>query len=138
MAKVQLNFPEPVLFTTQLDVRITDLNYGNHLGNDRVLSLLHEARVRFLKHLGFSEMDLGGAGVIMADATIQFKQEVFYGELLEISIAVTDISRAAFTICYRVTSAGNLVALAKTGMVCYNYQTHKVASIPELFLQRLN
>lgn len=137
MAKVQIDFPEKVLFTTHLDVRITDLNYGNHLGNDSVLSLLHEARVRFLQHFGFSEMDLGGVGIIMSDAAIQFRREVFYGEQLEISIAVTDISRAAFDICYKVSSAGNLVALAKTGIVCYDYQARKVSAIPEVFLQRI-
>jgi hypothetical protein len=45
-----------------------DINYGGHLGNDAVLSLVHEARVRFLKQQGYTENNIEGAGIIMADA----------------------------------------------------------------------
>ena len=43
---------QKIAFTTTLDVRISDINYGNHLGHDSLISLLHEARMRFLKQTG--------------------------------------------------------------------------------------
>ncbi len=55
MARVQIDFPEHFCFTTDIDVRITDLNYGGHLGNDKFLSIAHEARVRFLKQTRISQ-----------------------------------------------------------------------------------
>lgn len=133
-----IDFPETAQFSTELNVRITDLNYGGHLGNDSVLSLLHEARVRFLEHLGYTEMDVEGVGTIMSDAAIQFKSEAFYGEKLTIDIAVENFTRAAMDIYYKLSCGTRIVAIAKTGIVFYNYDKKKVVSIPEVFLRKLN
>ena len=106
MARIQINFPEKNIFATEIKIRITDLNYGGHLGNDTMLSLLHEARVRFLKHFNYSEMDVEGVGIIMADAAIQFKTEAFYGERLKIEIAADEFTRVAFDLFYRAYCSG--------------------------------
>ena len=39
--------PDSPFISTQT-VRIADINYGNHLGHDRLVSLLHQARVEAL------------------------------------------------------------------------------------------
>ena len=70
MARIKLDLPEQFPFSTELRVRITDVNYGGHMGNDALLGLLHEARVRFLTQYGFSELNICGAGIIMADSVI--------------------------------------------------------------------
>ncbi len=133
MSRIQINFPKEHVFSTEIKIRITDLNYGGHLGNDSMLSILHETRVRFLKHLGYSEMNVAGVGIIMADAAIQFKTEAFYGERLKIEIAVGDFNRVSFDIYYRVLSGTREVAVAKTGIVFYNYEAKKVAAVPQEF-----
>ncbi|MBK9504291.1 MAG: thioesterase family protein [Chitinophagales bacterium] len=133
MSRIQVNFPEKHIFSTEIKVRITDLNYGGHLGNDSMLALLHEARVRYLKHFGYSEMDVEGTGIIMADVAIQFKTEAFYAERLTIAIAVGDFSRVSFDIYYKVSSGSRDVAIAKTGIVFFNYEKKKVAAVPEKF-----
>ncbi|HRG86523.1 MAG TPA: thioesterase family protein [Chitinophagales bacterium] len=133
MSRIQVNFPEKHIFSTEIKVRITDLNYGGHLGNDSMLALLHEARVRYLKHFGYSEMDVEGTGIIMADVAIQFKTEAFYAERLTIAIAVGDFSRVSFDIYYKVSSGNREVAIAKTGIVFFNYVKKKVAAVPEKF-----
>jgi len=133
MSRIQINFPNQNVFSTEIKIRITDLNYGGHLGNDSMLSILHETRVRFLKHFGYSEMNVAGVGIIMADAAIQFKTAAFYGERLKIEIAVGDFSRVSFDIYYRILSGTREVALAKTGIVFYNYETKKVAAVPQEF-----
>ena len=138
MARIQINFPEKNIFATEIKIRITDLNYGGHLGNDTMLSLLHEARVRFLKHFNYSEMDVEGVGIIMADAAIQFKTEAFYGERLKIEIAADEFTRVAFDLFYRVSCSGRVVAIATTGIVFYDYEKKKVVSIPDKFYQKLN
>ena len=138
MARIQIDFPTRVQFSTQITVRITDLNYGNHLGNDSVLSLIHEARVRFLQYLGYSELDLAGVGIIMSDAAIQFKKEAFYGDVLTIEVATGDFSRVAFDIYYRLKIVDQEIAVAKTGIVCFDYATRKVVAVPEAFLQKVH
>ena len=65
MPRLKIDIPDNFAFETQIPIRITDLNYGGHLGNDKYLTLIHEARVQFLEHYGFSEMDVDGVGIIM-------------------------------------------------------------------------
>ncbi len=114
---------------------MSDLNYGGHVGNDAMLTLMQEARVQFYRHLGFAnELQLEGTiGQIIADATVVYRSEAFLGDVLLIEIAVTDLSRAAFNLVYRITNrhTGKEVALGKTGVVCFDYSLRKVVSIPE-------
>jgi len=135
MARVKLELPEKIIFSTELSVRISDINYGGHVGNDAVLALAHEARIRFLGHYGFSEKDIAGVGIIMADAVIIYKAEAFLGECLQIDIMVDDISRVGCDIFYRITNkdTGVEIARVKTGSVSFNYTSRQVAPVPEAF-----
>lgn len=136
MARIKLDLPAEFPFATELRVRITDVNYGGHMGNDSLLGLLHEARVRFLAHYGLSELDIGGAGLIMADSVIVYKSEAFPGETLVIEVGVTDFSRRGCDFVYRVTekTSGREVARAKTGIVFFDYQQRTVQKVPQRFL----
>ena len=138
MNRPRIDLPVSFPFSTELPVRITDINYGGHLGNDKVLTLAHEARTLFLASLGLEELAVGaGAGLIMADAAIEFKAEVHYGDILRVSVAVMNIGRAGFDIVYHFEAlkAGSPIttAVARTGMVCFDYGRKKVVSIPESF-----
>jgi acyl-CoA thioesterase FadM len=132
MSRVSIALPERFVFATELRVRISDVNYGNHLGNDAVLSLLQEARMRFLAQFGFTEIEAGGAGMVMVDAAVIYKAQSAYGDPLRIELSTEHWSFAAFDFVYRVTHAvtGREVARAKTGMCFINYATGKVAGAP--------
>ena len=129
-------------FSTTFAVRITDLNYGAHVGNDTVLSFIHEARVQFLKSLGYTELNLEGTGLIMSDAVIEFKKELYYGDEIRISVAAVDLNRVGFDLVYKLVKnsgqANTLLALAKTSMVCYNYLLKKVVQLPEPARRKLS
>ena len=134
MARIKVDIPAQFSFETRIPVRITDLNYGKHVGNDAILSLIHEARMQFLHQYGYTEMNLEGAGMIMADVAIEFKAELFYGDELSVQVAATDLSRVGFDLCYHLRKAVGgqfiTVALAKTGMVCYDYSMKKIVAVP--------
>ena len=136
MARIKLDLPEHFPFTIELRVRITDVNYGGHMGNDSLLGLLHEARVWFLAHYGLNELDVFGVGLIMADSVIIYKSEAFPGEMLEIAVGVTDFNSYGCDFVYQVTekTSGREVARAKTGIVFFDYQQRAVAKIPQIFL----
>lgn len=142
MARVKLDIPEKKIFTTNISVRITDINYGNHVGNDALVSIVHEARMQWLTANNFSELNIGGASLIMADLAVEYKAESFYGDTLTITISIGEITKLSFEIFYEITTNRNdkkiLIANAKTGMVCFNYETRKVTSIPEIFEQMIN
>jgi len=142
MARIKLLLPERKIFSTEIAVRITDINYGNHVGNDAFVRLIHEARVQWLSSNNYTELNIEGASLIMADLAVEYKGESFYGDVLNVEIAVGEISKAGFELYYIIhvnRSANNiLIAKAKTGMVCYNYEEKKVREIPEKFVQLLS
>jgi YbgC/YbaW family acyl-CoA thioester hydrolase len=121
-----------------IPVRISDINYGNHVGNDAIVSIIHEARMQFLKKHGYTELDIEGAGLIMADIAIEFKKETFYPEVIEVKIAFDEITKISFAIFYSLQVIRENViveiAKAKTGMVCYDYESKKITSLPARFL----
>lgn len=140
MARIKIAVAEQFSFSCQIPVRITDINYGGHVGNDTILTIVHEARMQFLKSLGFTEMDFGGNGMIMADVAIEFKNELFYGETIIASVAVTAISKIGFDLIYKLEKEEDkkIIAIAKTGMICYNYTAKKITTIPEIALEKLS
>ncbi|HSQ86922.1 MAG TPA: hypothetical protein VLM43_19620 [Desulfobacterales bacterium] len=59
MARVKLTPLDHYQNIYETTVEVTDINYGNHLGNDALVGIIHRARVHFLHRLGASENDLG-------------------------------------------------------------------------------
>jgi len=141
MARIKIDLPEQFSFSTSIPIRITDLNYGNHVGNDAVLSIIHEARMQFLKNFGYTEMEFAGVGMIMSDVAIEFKSELFYGDIVIASVTATGFSKMGFDIYYKLEKAAagknELVAAAKTGMICFDYDKRKIVSIPEAAIKKL-
>ncbi len=136
MARVKLKFPnENPLFTTIIPIRVNDLNYYNHVGNDSILSIVHEARMQFLRNHGFDEINAGGVSLIMADVMIAYKGESFYGDKLEAAIFAEEITEHSFDLLYRITTIRDNIEIniahAKTGMVCFNYEVRKIALMTE-------
>ncbi len=135
MARIKIDLSRNFSFTCQIPVRITDINYGGHVGNDMVLSIIHEARMQFFKQFGYTEMNFAGAAMIMADAAIEFKNELFYGDVVIASVTTGEISKIGFELLYKLEKAKGdsikLVAAAKTGMICYDYEKKKMVAVPD-------
>ena len=141
MARIEIQLPEKFIFQTDISVRVSDLNYGNHVGNDSILTLMQEARALLYRSVGFeSEVEIDGAiGQIISDAAIVYKSESFLGDTLQIEIAVGDLNKYGFDLFYRLTNklTGKEVARGKTGIVCFDYSKRKIALIPESLVEKL-
>lgn len=135
MARIKLSVPEKSHFSTTIKLRISDINYGGHLGNDAVLSLAHEARMQFLAHYGWKELDVAGCGLIQSDTAIVYKSEGYYGDEIQIDISIYDMHRCGFDIFYAMKnlSSGKDLAYVKTGMITYDYSKAKVMGLPVVF-----
>lgn len=143
MSRVKLDIPQKLFNTSlKIPVRITDINYGNHVGNDSIVSIIHEARIQFLQQYDYTELNIEGLGLIMSDLQVEFKNESFYKDIIEVKIGVAEITKVGFALYYVLSVKRNneeiIIANAKTGMVCYNYQAKKVTSIPKKFLEILS
>ena len=141
MARIQIDLQDNYLFTTEMTVRASDLNYGNHVGHDRILTLMQEARIQYYRSLGFkSELNFEGAvGQVIADAVVQYKSESYLGDQLIVKIAVSDFNKYGFDMHYLLTNklTGKEVARGKTGIVCFDYDLKKIARIPEVLKLKL-
>ena len=114
--RIQINLPEHFCFATRITVEVGHLNYGNHLANDAVLRIAHEARLRFLAAHGCSETDAFGAGLIMADA-------------------LGEIGKAGFPFFAKLTRLSDQAEIARVqcGMVFFNYATQRIERTPDTF-----
>ena len=141
MARVHLDIPENFLFTAQFTVRASDLNYGNHLGHDALLTLMQEARIQFYRSLGFTnELSFEDAvGQVITDAIVQYKSESFLGDQLVIKLGISNVSKYGFDMYYLMENemTHKEVARGKTGIVCFDYSNRKVAAIPQVLKEKL-
>ena len=133
MPRVKLIERPDYRFAVEILVRTTDLNYGGHLGNDRLLSLVHEARVAFLADHGWSELDCTGVSLILGDTAVVYRAEAFAGDVLRFEVDAGEASRSGLRLFYRITRSGDdrLIALVENGMACFDYQASKIVTLPE-------
>jgi acyl-CoA thioesterase FadM len=136
MARLILTFPEDqYYYTTLMTVRVTDINAGNHLGNDSMISMISEARARFLFEYGVSETEGDGTGIIVTDLATTYRAEAHARDQLLFEVGVMDFNKYGGDIIFRVTRPRDktLVAMAKQGFVFFNYKTSQVVVMPEEF-----
>ncbi len=135
MARIKIQQPEHYIASISVPVRITDINYGNHVGNDAFVAIIHESRMQWLRQLGYTELNVEGIGLIMSELAVDFKNESFYGDLVEIKIGIGEMTRVSFELIYQLSAARNeqqvLLAHARTTMVCYDYAAKKIVAVPE-------
>lgn len=133
MGRVKLQALPEYAFDTEIAVRTTDLNYRGHLGNDRMIALIHEARVAFLAAHGYTETDCGGVSLIIADTMVNYRGEAFAGDTLRFEVAAGDPTECGFRLFFRVSRPrdGTVIALVENGMVCFDYTTRERRPLPE-------
>ena len=139
MSRIKVDLPEKFIFSTEVPVRIGDINYGGHLGHDSFLPITHEARLQFLDSLGYSELDIGGLGIILSGAEIEYIAESFYGDNMTVSIGISNFHKYGFDIIYQLltTKGKKEVGRVRTSIVLYDYEQGKVTRIPDKVLRKL-
>ena len=141
MARLKLHFPEDqYYYSTPLTVRVTDINGANHLGNDSMISMISEARARFLFEFGVAETERDGTGIIVTDLATTYRTEAHARDQLLFEVGVMDFNKYGGDITFRITRPKDksLVAMAKSGFVFYNYKTSQVVAMPEDFRNKFD
>ncbi|HNQ77026.1 MAG TPA: thioesterase family protein [Pseudothauera hydrothermalis] len=138
MARIQIDLPEHFAFATDITLYLSHINYGGHLDNALLLTVVSEARVRWLKSMGYGELDVEGLGIIVADAALQYKSEAFHGETMRVEMAAREFGKYGCDLVWRMNErdSGREVARGKTGIVFFDYGARKVAAVPEGFRRR--
>lgn len=138
MARIQIDLPEQLPFSTEITLYLSHLNYTGHLDNALLLTVVSEARARYFASLGYGEMDVEQVGIIVADAAVQYRSEAFHGEVMIVHMAAADFSKHGCDLLWRMDdkASNREVARGKTGIVFFDYGVRKVAPVPENFRRR--
>ncbi len=139
MPRIRVNEPENYVFSTELTVRINDINYGGHLGHDAILPIAHEARVRFLEKLNYTELDFGGCGIVISGAVIEYLNETFYGDIVVIKIALSGIHKNGLDLVYQLENKNKNIPVARvlTSIIFFDYEQRKVVRTPDEVVKKL-
>ncbi len=123
-----------------IEVRVGDINYGNHMGNDRALLVFQDARIRYLERIGFSEHNIGyGTGITIRDAHVTYRREVFLHDVLLVDVGIEDVRTMSFNMVYTVRRKSDeaVVFTGSTGIVALNYDSRRPVKIPDEFLEKI-
>jgi 4-hydroxybenzoyl-CoA thioesterase len=125
---------------SRIEVRVGDINYGNHMGNDKALLVFHDARIRYFEKLGFTEHDIGGSGIIMRDAHVAFRKEVFLHDTLLVDVGIDEVTATSFNMIYTVRREADeaVVFTGSTCLVSFDYQTRRPVKVPDDFLTKIS
>lgn len=137
--RVKLSIPEHnPNYSYQYRLTVADMNYGNHMGNDRFLTLAHESRLSFFHTLEMDELKFFGSSLIMADAMIQYKAQGFRGDETTTNIWIENISNYGFDLVYQVIKVKDNKEMArmKTAMLFFDYENQKMVKTPDEFTKR--
>jgi len=135
MGRIRLELPQKFDFSTEIPVRFSDLNAGAHLAHEKVLQLAEEARLAFIRQLGFADMSIDGTRFAVSDAAVVYKSQAFYGQVLRIDIAVRDCGRKTCDFFHLITHTATRreVARVKVGIVFLDYETQRMTNVPASF-----
>lgn len=140
MEKIKINFTEPVLFSNSFYIIEEDINFAGHMGNERILHWANQIRHSFYRHQGVMEIDPKTMiGTIVANHSIVYKSEGFLNDLIRAEVAVNNITSCSYDLIIRFTKkeTGQVLALLRSGTVCFNYQTREIAEIPQELLHAI-
>lgn len=126
-------------FTIPYLVRVADVNYGGHVSNAAVLNFFQDARIAYLARLGpYSELDLGGCGIILPEAGVRYLAEMFLGDRLEIGVRVTEVRNSSLVMAYRIERNSQPTAEGSTNLVAFDYRLRKPVRLPTAFRQAVS
>ena len=122
------------MFIFYYTVKQEDLNYGNHVGNERALLFFKWTRESFLRQNNLSETNIGdGSGFIQVEATVQYKKQLFLDQKIEVRITKIEIRGLKIIFEYEIYTGKELAITGTATVLAYNYEEQKIKKIPAKF-----
>ncbi len=127
----------PCIFSTELKVRISQINFGQHLDNAELIKMAHEARFCFLDKYGFNEVDIEGVGLVIGNLEVDYVREVFLHDILTFSLYLDELKKYSLQMYYLISSAKQqkIVARVRTKLIFFDYAKRVKDYVPKFFQQ---
>jgi acyl-CoA thioester hydrolase len=124
-----------------VEVRLSDTDAMGHVNNARYLTYVEIARVRYYEEVVGQPLPLGyhGAeeGMILAEATMTYRAQAYFGETLAVETRVDRIGNTSFVMSHRITAPesrfgpARLVATSVGALVSYDYGDDRPIPVPD-------
>ena len=122
------------MFIFYYTIKQEDLNYGNHVGNERAVLFFQWTRESFLRQNNLSETNIGdGSGFIQVEATVQYKKQLFLDQKIEVRITKIEIKGLKIIFEYEIYTGKELAITGTATVLAYNYEEQKIKKIPAKF-----
>jgi len=118
-------------------VRFRDLDPMGHVNNAVFLTYLEQARVAFFSEMG-AATGLEEMNMIVARVEIDFRAPVRLGQEVEISVRASRFGTKSFDLDYELRVEGELVAVAKSIQVAYDYDGREAVPVPAHWREKLS
>ena len=131
MTRIKIQIPKySSFFKDKYQFQVGDLNYGNHVGNDRVLLITHEIRMRWLKSIEQSELSFFDTSLIMNSSACVYKSQGHFGETIDIEVFIDDLNDFGFDLVFNMRKESESFAQVKCAMTFFNYENQKLHKHP--------
>ena len=117
-------------------VRFRDLDPMGHVNNAVFLTYIEQARVAFFAEAG-AATGLEDMTMIVARVEIDFKAPVRLGQEVAISVRASRFGTKSFDLDYELRVDGELVAVAKSVQVAYDYNLREPVPVPAEWREKL-
>lgn len=116
-------------FTTDVQVRFRDVDAFGHVNNAVYVTYLEQARVDYLETVlgvGIDELDS-----VLASLEIDYRRPVTDADSVEVAIEVPELGRSSIPMEYEIRTDDDLVAVAESVQVAYDFETRSSKPLPE-------
>lgn len=120
-------------YSTDIELRFSDLDAYGHVNNAVFFTYLETARVKLLqdKFLDYLNSELL---MLVVKAECTYLKPIELADRVVVSMRVDRVGRSSFDLDYRVHNSKSVTfAEAKTVMVCFDQRRGKPVAVPEEF-----
>jgi 4-hydroxybenzoyl-CoA thioesterase len=128
MPKIEIDFPDNTIFSTEITIHNTYINRGNHVGNSAYVDLCNEICLQFFAGRSVPEYTIGEQILLNTAFSVQLKSEAKFSDILKVDLAVDNFHRCGCDFVFRLSQArsGIPVALATFSFLTFDFQLGKV------------
>ena len=129
---------DPFRCAVPLPIRYGDIDAQRHLNNVAYFTFMEHARVQYLYELGlWDRKSFGAVGMILAEASCQFKAPAYLGETVTVWTRVSYLGHKSFRFEYRLQTDRAEIATGSSVQVCFEYDRQQSIPIPDAWRQAI-
>ncbi len=126
-------------FSYLIDVRYADLDVLQHVNNAKYFTYMETARLHYAKEVIGWDGHLSELGVIIAQATCQYKLPLIFGDRVRVYLRASRLGGKSFDFTYTLIREGDgaVAAEGSTVQVAYDYIRSVAIPIPAAWRERM-